>query len=107
MEIRRTIYSVFNPQPANFGRLFFNNGKPYPYVTSQLIGPPYNLNNCQISHPFDCLILRYKDLFIFLNFKLATMMDWDPFSTLLDEVFKQKISNKPKCSKFDAEQHFQ
>ena len=27
------------------------------------------------------------------------------FSTLLDEVFKQKILNTPKCSKFDAEQH--
>jgi hypothetical protein len=40
----------------------------------QLFGPPYNLDNYKISHPFDCLILRYKDLFIFDIFKYSIFL---------------------------------
>jgi hypothetical protein len=69
------LYSAFNPQPADFDRLFLNNNKPYPHITLQLIGPPYNLDNCKISHPFDCLILRYKD-FLFFEFLKNSIFDF-------------------------------
>jgi hypothetical protein len=58
-------YSVFNPEVVNFDRLFLNNNKPYPHETLQLIGSSYNLDNCKISHSFDCLIWRYKYFLFF------------------------------------------